>query len=160
MRAMEYEVAAEGAAGAMDFRAEAELLVRRTAAAYRDPAEAQITHHVRWMRGERRGSGSTSDALVGMAEGLREILLSWGVPEANLCPGEFVAASFFLGSRRWDFAVVAGDGTPVVLIEFKYGGARHGHGRLRRDVETIVGMCLDSRLAGPAAGPVFRGWCS
>ena len=146
---------AAGSAGAWDFGAEAEGLVRRGAAAYFERGEAQILRHVRWMRGERRECGRTADKLVGLAEGIREALLSWGIPDDHLCPGEIEVESYFFDRRRWDFAVVSAEGRPVALIEFKCAGGRLGHGRVRLDVETVAAMCLDSLLAEKKARSTF-----
>jgi len=140
-----------------EFSEPARGMVRRAAAAYYNRGEAVIDHHVRWLHGERRGCGATSDELVGLAEGLRDVVVSWGVPPGCVSPGEYLAKSFFHDGRRWDFAIVGVDGLPVVLIEIKNGGARHGHGRLRRDVEVTAAMALDSLLAYPLGTRLFRG---
>ena len=140
-----------------EFSEAARVLAGRAAAAYYNPGEAVIDHYARRLRGERRGCGATSDELVGLAEGLRDIVVSWGIPPRCVSPGEYVAKSFFHPDRRWDFAVVGVDGQPVVLIEIKNGGARHGHGRLRRDVEVAAAMALDSLLAYPLGTRLFRG---
>ncbi len=149
-------VSAVASAGEGDFSVEAGVLLRRGAGVYFNRGEAEIVRHVRWMRGERRDAGRTADKLVGMAEGLREALLSWGIPDGNLCPGELDMASYFFDRRRWDFAVVSAKGFPVALIEFKCAGGQLGHGRVRLDVETVAAMCLDSQLAAPGAR-IFRG---
>ncbi len=144
-------------AGEYDFGEECELLVKRGADAYFDRGEAEIVRHWQWLRGGPRERGQTADKLVGMAEGLRDVLLSWGVPEANLCAGEIEAEGHFFDRRKWDFGVVGANSKPIVLVEFKCAAGRLGYGRVRLDMETITAMSLGSKMATPAGQPLFRG---
>ncbi len=92
------------------------------------------------IRGLRAGTRQYAfrDSLIGLGEGLREVLISWGIPDRCIFTNDTPVPGYFVERKFWDFVVRDASGREQVVIEFtRLGPGGHGGG----GVNCFAGLC-------------------
>ena len=82
-----------------------------------DRGARAIDANVRSLRSGTRKFAS-SDRLIGLGEGLRDLVASWGVPEQCIFSNDTSVNAYFVDHKFWDFAVRDSVRRELALAEF------------------------------------------
>lgn len=131
------------------FAADARAVRERLVLDLCDPGARMLDATIRSLRaGSRRFA--FVDGLVGLGEGLFDVLRSWGVSERFIATNDTPVAGTFVERKYWDFTVRDAAGRELVLIEFAFArsGERTGNDCTPTRCHQWLGMLYDLSFAG------------